>query len=65
MTVLVAMADVTEGVRTWLIDRNGFSEVGRMTGRGDGVIGVLREWIKEVKDCSDEDRSVDGCSNRE
>jgi hypothetical protein len=54
MTVLVAMTDVTEGVRTWLIDRNGFSKVGRITGRGDGVIGVLREWIKEVVDCSDE-----------
>jgi hypothetical protein len=64
MTVLVAMTDATEGVRTWLIDGNGFSEVGRMTGRGDGVIGVLREWIEEVEDCLDEDRGVNGCSNR-
>jgi hypothetical protein len=54
-----------DSVRTWLIDGNGFSKVGRTTGRGDGVIGVLREWIEEVEDFSDEDRGVDGCSNRE
>jgi hypothetical protein len=60
MTVLVAMTDVTEGVKTRLIDGNGFSEVGRTTGRGDGVTGVLREWVGEVEDCSDEDRGVNG-----
>ena len=63
--MFVAMIDVAEGVMTWLTEGYGFNEVGRTTGRGDGVIGVVGGWFEEDEDCSDEDWRSDDCPKRD
>jgi hypothetical protein len=40
VVVVVAMKDQVFGVSIWVIEGNGFSEVGSISGRGEGVIGV-------------------------
>jgi hypothetical protein len=40
VVIVVTMTDWVFGVRIWVIEGNGFSKVGRMSGRGEGVIGV-------------------------
>jgi hypothetical protein len=37
---MVAINDRVFGVSIWVIEGNGFSEVGSISGRGEGVIGV-------------------------
>jgi hypothetical protein len=40
VVVVVTMNDRVFGVRIWVIEEKGFSDVGSISGRGEGVMGV-------------------------